>query len=261
MEKVKEENRRKSEELEMLRRTMAQHSQSSSGRNESQPSQQSQQSQQSYQDYHMNEAPSTTTDSYEDYVMDFSKPAGYRPPPASASASASAAEPAVDERPHATPRRRSLQPEAASQGPNSRPPIPPPPRRSPVGDGTRAKNHPARGGLKTGDSEQERQRSQFLEEIRRSASKRIQRKAEEWERSETVMCREKQGKESTDKEAPEKGNAMNRDVIVNGKADESEVTKNQRRLKMSLNDEIRKKMQERLKVMNESDDENLSNVD
>lgn len=70
------------------------------------------------------------------------------------------------------------------------------------------------------------------------------------------MCREKQ-----EKDTAEKGSVMNRDVIVNGRADESEVTKNQRRLKMSLNDEIRKKMQERLKVMNESDEENLSNVD
>ena len=70
------------------------------------------------------------------------------------------------------------------------------------------------------------------------------------------MRREKQEKETV-----EKGSVMNRDAIVNGRADESEVTKNQRRLKMSLNDEIRKKMQERLKVMNESDDENLSNVD
>ena len=70
------------------------------------------------------------------------------------------------------------------------------------------------------------------------------------------MCREKQ-----EKDTAEKGSVTNRDVIVNGRADESEVTKNQRRLKMSLIDEIRKKMQERLKVMNESDDENLSNVD
>ena len=70
------------------------------------------------------------------------------------------------------------------------------------------------------------------------------------------MCREKQ-----EKDTAEKGSVTNRDVIVNGRADESEVTKNQRRLKMSLNDEIRKKMQERLKVMNESDDETLSNVD
>lgn len=70
------------------------------------------------------------------------------------------------------------------------------------------------------------------------------------------MRREKQ-----EKDTAEKGSVTNRDVIVNGRADESEVTKNQRRLKMSLNDEIRKKMQERLKVMNESDDENLSNVD
>ena len=70
------------------------------------------------------------------------------------------------------------------------------------------------------------------------------------------MRREKQEKETV-----EKGSVMNRDAIVNGRADESEVMKNQRRLKMSLNDEIRKKMQQRLKVMNESDEENLSNVD
>ena len=50
-----------------------------------------------------------------------------------------------------------------------------------------------------------------------------------------------------------------RDVIVKGREDESAVTKHQRQLKLSLNDEIRLKMQERLKVMNESDDDNAIN--
>lgn len=167
MEKVKEENRRKSEELEMLRRTMAQHSQSSPGRSEDQASNQS--------SYHRNEVSSTTTDSYDDYVMDFSKPAGYRPPPPPPSST----EPSVEERAHSTPRRRSLQPETAPEVPSSRPPIPPPPRRSPAGDGDSGKYHSSRGGLRTGNAEQDRQRSQFLEEIRRSASERMQRKAGE----------------------------------------------------------------------------------
>lgn len=167
MEKVKEENRRKSEELEMLRRTMAQHSQSSPGRSESQASSQS--------SYHRNEVSSTTADSYDDYVMDFSKPAGYRPPPPPPSST----EPSVEERAHSTPRRRSLQPETATEVPSSRPPIPPPPRRSPAGDGDSGKHHSSRGGLRTGNAEQDRQRSQFLEEIRRSASERMQRKAGE----------------------------------------------------------------------------------
>lgn len=43
--------------------------------------------------------------------------------------------------------------------------------------------------------------------------------------------------------------------IVKGKEGESRVTKTQRQLKMSLNDEIRLKMQERLKIMKESDSE------
>lgn len=249
MEKVKEENRRKSEELEMLRRTMAQHAQSSPVQDSSQQSQQNQQS------YHTSEVVSVSADAYDDYVMDFSKPAGYRPPPASA-ASVASAEPSEEERPRSTPRRRSLQPEAASNASSSRPPIPPPPRRQVGGDGNAGKHRSSRGGLKAGIPEMDRQRSQFLEEIRRSASERMQRKSGEWEREEGVMSREKQ-----EREVAEKGNPMNRDVIVNGRADESEVTKNQRRLKMSLNDEIRQKMQERLKVMNESDEENLSNVD
>ena len=173
MEKVKEENRRKSEELEMLRRTMAQHSQSTPGQSESH---QSNQSHQSYQSYHTNEVSSTATDSYDDYVMDFSKPAGYRPPPAPSST-----EPSVEERSHSTPRRRSLQPEPepAAEVSNSRPPIPPPPRRSPAGDGDSAKHRSSRGGLRPGNAEQDRQRSQFLEEIRRSASERMLRKAGE----------------------------------------------------------------------------------
>ena len=156
MEKVKEENRSKSEELEMLRRTMAQHSQSSPGRSESQASSQS--------SYHRNEVSSTTTDSYDDYVMDFSKPAGYRPPPPPSST-----EPSVEERAHSTPRRRSLRPETAPEVPSSRPPIPPPPRRSPAGDGDSGKHHSSRGGVRTGNAEQDRQRSQFPDEIRRSA--------------------------------------------------------------------------------------------
>ena len=43
--------------------------------------------------------------------------------------------------------------------------------------------------------------------------------------------------------------------IVKGKEGESGGMKTQRQLKMSLNDEIRLKMQERLKIMKESDSE------
>ena len=43
--------------------------------------------------------------------------------------------------------------------------------------------------------------------------------------------------------------------IVQGKEGESGITTTQRQLKMSLNDEIRLKMQERLKIMKESDSE------
>lgn len=50
------------------------------------------------------------------------------------------------------------------------------------------------------------------------------------------------------------------EVIVKGTKDESAITKEQRQLKLSLNDEIRMRMQERLKVMKESDTEDEVNV-
>ena len=50
------------------------------------------------------------------------------------------------------------------------------------------------------------------------------------------------------------------EVIVKGTKDESVITKEQRQLKLSLNDEIRMRMQERLKVMKESDTEDEVNV-
>ena len=56
------------------------------------------------------------------------------------------------------------------------------------------------------------------------------------------------------------GASKSLDEIVRGSKDESAVTQTQRQLKLSLNDEIRLKMQERLKVMNESDSEEDTNV-
>ena len=50
------------------------------------------------------------------------------------------------------------------------------------------------------------------------------------------------------------------EVIVKGTKDESVITKEQRQLKLSLNDEIRMRMQERLKVMKERDSEDEVNV-
>mgnify|MGYP001776286293 CR=1 FL=1 len=50
------------------------------------------------------------------------------------------------------------------------------------------------------------------------------------------------------------------EVIVKGTKDESAITKEQRQLKLSLNDEIRMRMQDRLKVMKESDSEDEVNV-
>ena len=58
----------------------------------------------------------------------------------------------------------------------------------------------------------------------------------------------------------ETGKNKSLDEIVRGSKDESTVTQTQRQLKLSLNDEIRMKMQERLKVMNESDSEEDTNV-
>lgn len=49
-------------------------------------------------------------------------------------------------------------------------------------------------------------------------------------------------------------------TIVNGSSNESKITQNQRQLKLSLNEEIRMKMQERLKVMQNSDSEDEGNV-
>ena len=48
--------------------------------------------------------------------------------------------------------------------------------------------------------------------------------------------------------------------IVKGGEGESSITKTQRQLKMSLNDEIRLKMQERLRIMRESDSEEETGV-
>ena len=48
--------------------------------------------------------------------------------------------------------------------------------------------------------------------------------------------------------------------IVKGGEEESSITKTQRQLKMSLNDEIRLKMQERLRIMRESDSEEETGV-
>lgn len=50
------------------------------------------------------------------------------------------------------------------------------------------------------------------------------------------------------------------ETIVKGTKNESKITKEQRQLKMSLNDEIRLKMQERLKIMRDSDSEDESNI-
>ena len=50
------------------------------------------------------------------------------------------------------------------------------------------------------------------------------------------------------------------DRIVKGGEGESNITKTQRQLKMSLNDEIRLKMQERLRIMRESDSEEETGV-
>lgn len=47
---------------------------------------------------------------------------------------------------------------------------------------------------------------------------------------------------------------------MKGTQDESEVTKVQRQLKLSLNDEIRLRMKERLQVMQESDSDDPGNV-
>lgn len=50
------------------------------------------------------------------------------------------------------------------------------------------------------------------------------------------------------------------ETIVKGTKNESKITKEQRQLKMSLNDEIRLRMQERLKIMRDSDSEDESNI-
>ncbi len=47
---------------------------------------------------------------------------------------------------------------------------------------------------------------------------------------------------------------------MKGGEGESSITKTQRQLKMSLNDEIRLKMQERLRIMRESDSEEDTGV-
>ena len=165
MEKVKEESRRKSEELEMLRRTMAQNGvqQPVETRN--------------YSYTRVEETKLSNTDAYEDYVMDFSKPAGYHPPRRDPDEDAS----------HIPPRQRSVEPtpltEASGTPSAVPPPIPPPPRRTQsvdAGSPQRRRDPPQSAPVPSDATTNiSRQRSLLMEEIRRSASARILRKSGE----------------------------------------------------------------------------------
>ena len=164
MEKVKEESRRKSEELEMLRRTMAQNG-----------VQQPVETRSSYT--RVEETKPSNTDAYEDYVMDFSKPAGYHPPRRDPDESAS----------HIPPRQRSVEPASLADSPAAPPavppPIPPPPRRTQsvdAGSPQRRRDPPQSTPVPSDATTNiSRQRSLLMEEIRRSANARILRKSSE----------------------------------------------------------------------------------
>lgn len=120
MEKVKEESRRKSEELERLKRSVQERSQTS--KKEYPAIQQSHTP--------MYQRPSQKTSYDDDFIMDFSKPAGYKPP-----VSYKDPEPEVEytlprrmDHDDVVIRRRSLEPKKEEE----KPPLPslPPPRRT-----------------------------------------------------------------------------------------------------------------------------------
>lgn len=168
MEKVKEESRRKTEELEMLKRSVAER--------KLLPSSEQEHFRQPASIY----SEKSATD-YDDYVMDFSKPAGYKPPaepikpmlPPAAPAPASAPERSLFAEDASVIRRRSFEPKPEEV----KPPIPstPPPRKN----GSREAKQGKVINPQQRANPVESQHNLLMEEIRKSASLRRARLEEE----------------------------------------------------------------------------------
>lgn len=160
MEKVKEESRRKSEELESLRRRVQESDMMSQGSLPS-PRAVPNPGLLSAIDPGTNEPVSYTND---DYLMDFSKPASYQPP---------SSEPPV------VVRRRSLEPEPLPK--SSPPPMPQaPPRRSVSRDQNRSAPPPPPTPAPAPKKEVKDAHSLLMEELRRSAQQRMQKVSSEF---------------------------------------------------------------------------------
>ena len=159
MEKVKEESRRKSEELEMLKRSVAERS--LIAHQDSEPV------------YHSKQ----TSSDYDDFIMDFSKPAGYKPPTEPVREPARKPVRPLFENSDVVVRRRSLEPQAVE---SVKPPVPsnPPPRRA-SRESSQGRPAPPAVPPPPPQPSMERQHSQLMEEIRRSASQRMMRVSEE----------------------------------------------------------------------------------
>ena len=171
MEKVKEESRKKSEELESLRRRV-QENDAISQNTSSMPHSRADSLQFQDADINAKEPVSYADDSY---LMDFSKPASYQP-----------SQPPVPE-PPVIVRRRSLEPEPLPRQP-SRPPVPPaPPRRSisrdhakPAPPATPAPAAPAAPGVPKPAAKPvaKNPHSLLMEEIVQSAQQRMKKNGE-----------------------------------------------------------------------------------
>lgn len=163
MELVKEESKRKSEELEMLKRSMEERSSMPPPQYSSEPL-----------NYGSQQSPYSNSAS-DDYIMDFSKPAGYKPPVVERRSM-------FDDESSTVVRRRSLDPKVLNEV--SKPPVPslPPPRRSMSRESSQGPppvpSPVVRKPSRTENS-MERQHSQLMEEIRRSANQRLMRSSDE----------------------------------------------------------------------------------
>ena len=175
MERVKEESRRKSEELEMLKRSVEERNRLDNSMSSSVPLPYSQDTV-----HPMKQEPTN------DYIMDFSKPAGYKPAPES---------PSQREDSPAILRRRSLEPMSIYE--MEKPPLPsnPPPRRSLSRETTPPVPPPVPPSVPLStvqrrpsrvENTMEKQHNQLMEEIRKSVSQRKMKGNEEYDLNECV---------------------------------------------------------------------------
>lgn len=172
MERVKEENRRKSEELEMLKRTVEERNRLSNSMPLSPSPSYYQENVHSMEQVHA----SSHAISSDDYIMDFSKPAGYKP--STEPISTQREEPAVL-------RRRSLEPKPISE--MEKPPLPsnPPPRRSLSRESSQGPPPPIPPPVVQRrnshvENQMEKQHNQLMDEIRKSVNQRKLKSTDEY---------------------------------------------------------------------------------